>query len=53
MEKAARHCAHSAVPGILVYKNKITLRCEIGYFVETHLRTLCVILRSRVLRVVC
>ena len=27
--------------------------CDIEYFVETHLCKLCVILRSRVLRVVC
>ena len=34
-------------------KIKIHTSCEIEYFVETHLRKLCVILRSRVLRVVC
>ena len=42
------------VPGIY-YKNnnKKYSRCEIEYFVETHLCKLCVILRSRVLRVAC
>ena len=34
-------------------KPKIHSSCEIEYFVETHLCLLCVILRSRVLRVVC
>ena len=34
-------------------KIKIHSSCEIEYFVETHLCKLCVILRSRVLRVVC
>ena len=34
-------------------KIKIHSICEIEYFVETHLCKLCVILRSRVLRVVC
>ena len=37
----------------LYYKIKIHSSCEIEYFVETHLCKLCVILRSRVLRVVC
>ena len=32
---------------------KIHSSCEIEYFVDTHLCKLCVILRSRVLRVVC
>ena len=32
---------------------KIHSSCEIEDFVETHLYKLCVILRSRVLRVVC
>ena len=36
-----------------IIKIKIHSSCEIEYFVETHLRKLCVILRSRVLRVVC
>ena len=34
-------------------KTKIHSSCEIEYFVETHFCKLCVILRSRVLRVVC
>ena len=34
-------------------KIKIHFTCEIEDFVETHLCKLCVILRSRVLRVVC
>ena len=34
-------------------KIKIHSSCEMEYFVETHLCKLCVILRSRVLRVVC
>ena len=38
---------------IYIIKIKIRSSCEIEYFVETHLRKLCVILRSRVLRVVC
>ena len=37
----------------LLYKMKIHTSCEIEDFVETHLCKLCVILRSRVLRVVC
>ena len=36
-----------------IIKIKLHSSCEIEYFVETHLRKLCVILRSRVLRVVC
>ena len=36
-----------------IIKNKIHSSCEIEYFVETHLCKLCVILRSRVLLVVC
>ena len=36
-----------------IMKIKIHCSCEIEYFVGTHLRKLCVILRSRVLRVVC
>ena len=36
-----------------IIKTKIHSSCEIEYFVETHLCKLCVILRSRVLRVVC
>ena len=36
-----------------IIKIKIHSSCEIEYFVETHLCKLCVILRSRVLRVVC
>ena len=36
-----------------IVKIKIHCNCEIEYFVETHLCKLCVILRSRVLRVVC
>ena len=36
-----------------IIKIKIHSGCEIEYFVETHLCKLCVILRSRVLRVVC
>ena len=41
-----RHAIH-------IIKIKIHSSCEIEYFVETHLCNLCVILRSRVLRVVC
>ena len=38
---------------VLLYKMKIhSSRCEIEDFVETHLCKLCVILRSRALRVV-
>ena len=36
-----------------IIKIKIHSSCEIEDFVETHLCKLCVILRSRVLRVVC
>ena len=36
-----------------ITKNENTSSCEIEDFVETHLCKLCVILRSRVLRVVC
>ena len=36
-----------------IIKIKIHSSCEIEYFVETHLCKLRVILRSRVLRVVC
>ena len=36
-----------------IIKIKIHSSCEIEYFVETHLCKLCVILRLRVLRVVC
>ena len=38
---------------VYYYKNQNTLSCEIEDFVETHLGKLCVILRSRVLQVVC
>ena len=38
---------------ILIIKIKIHSSCEIEDFVETHLCKLCVILRSRELRVVC
>ena len=37
----------------LYYKIEIHSSCENEYFVETNLCKLCVILRSRVLRVVC
>ena len=37
----------------IIIKIKIHSSCEIEYFVETHCCKLCVILRSRVLRVVC
>ena len=37
----------------ILYKMKIHSSCEIEDFVETHLCKLCVILRSRALRVVC
>ena len=37
----------------LFYQMKIHCSCEMEYFVETHLCKLCVILQSRVLRVVC
>ena len=43
----------SSVATIVNIKLKMRSSCEIEYFVETHLRKLCVILRSRVLRVVC
>ena len=36
-----------------IIKIKMHSRCEVEYFVETHLCKLCVILRSRVLRVLC
>ena len=36
-----------------IIKIKLHSSCEIEYFVETHLCKLCVILRSRVLRVMC
>ena len=39
------------IPDII--KIKLHSSCEIEYFVETHICKLCVILRSRVLRVVC
>ena len=38
---------------VYIMKIKIHSSCEIEYFVETHLCKLCVILRSRVLRIVC
>ena len=38
---------------LYIIKIKIHSSCEVQYFVETHLCKLCVILRSRVLRVVC
>ena len=38
---------------IIIIKIKIHSSCEIEDFVETHLCKLCVILRSRALRVVC
>ena len=38
---------------VCIIKIKIHSSCEIEDFVETHLCKLCVILRSRVLRVVC
>ena len=38
---------------IYIIKIKIHSSCEIEFFVETHLYKLCVILRSRVSRVVC
>ena len=37
----------------IIIKIKLQSSCEIEDFVETHLCKLCVILRSRVLRVVC
>ena len=37
----------------ITIKIQIHSSCEIEYFVETHLCKLCVILRSRVLRVLC
>ena len=42
-----------ALPVAYITKIKVHASCEIEYFVETHLCKLCVILRSRVLRVVC
>ena len=50
------HRAHPACTGSEyehTKKMKIHSSCEIEYFVETYLCKLCVILRSRVLRVVC
>ena len=44
---------HPGVVNSIIIKIKIRSSCEIKYFVETHLCKLCVILRSRVLRVVC
>ena len=38
---------------LVIIKIKIHSSCEIEYFVETRLCKLCVILRSRVLRVAC
>ena len=38
---------------LIIIKMKIHSSCEIEDFIETHLCKLCVILRSRVLRVVC
>ena len=38
---------------VYIIKIKIHSSCEIEDFVETHLCKLCVILQSRVLRVVC
>ena len=38
---------------VFIIKMKIHSSCEIEDFVETHICKLCVILRSRVLRVVC
>ena len=38
---------------LVIIKLEIHSICEIEYFVETHLCQLCVILRSRELRLVC
>ena len=38
---------------VFILKKKIHCSCEIEYFVESHLCKLCVVLRSRVLWVVC
>ena len=45
--------AATAITTIYIRKMKIHSSCEFEYFVETHLCKLCVILRSRVLQVVC
>ena len=45
--------ARSPYVYIYIIKIKIHSSCEIEDFVETHLCKLCVILRSRALRVVC
>ena len=47
------HTVNSILKNIYIEKLKIHPICEIKDFVEIHLRKLCVILRSRVLRVVC
>ena len=43
---------HDAISHFIIINIKIHSSCEVEYFVETHLCKLCVILRSRVLRVV-
>ena len=53
-EASHRHKNKTKKTIINIIKIKIhSSGCEIEYFVETHLCKLCVILRSRVLRVVC
>ena len=46
-------CERATCDIIYIIKIKIHSSCEIEDFVETHLCKLCVILRSRALRVVC
>ena len=51
-KKACWACTHRyLVPGIIIKIKNTLFSCEIEGFVETHLCELCVILRSRVLRV--
>ena len=53
VQKAYDAVCRNGFYGNTLYRMKIHPSCEIEYFVETHLCKLCVILRSRVLRVVC
>ena len=51
--ECSRQYAYKCSLQIYIIKIKIHSSCEIEDFVETHLFKLCVILRSRALRVVC